>query len=50
MCGLLSAELKKKITVYAEVNAIEMIERLRKTCLSTHEIDILKLQDSTTTT
>jgi len=38
-------ELKKKITVYAEVKAITMIDHLRKTCLGTHEIDILALQD-----
>ena len=39
------AEIKKKGTVYAEVTAIEMIDHLRKTCLGTHEIDILDLQD-----
>lgn len=37
------AELKKKTTRYAEVKA--MIRHLRKTCLGTHEVDILELQD-----
>ena len=39
------AELKKKITIYAEVTAIEMLDHLRKTCLGAHEVDILDLQD-----
>ena len=39
------AELKKKITIYSEVTAIEMLDHLRKTCLGAHEIDILDLQD-----
>ena len=38
-------ELKKKMTKYAEVKAIEMITHLRKTALGTHEVDILELQD-----
>ena len=44
MCGLPS-KLKKKMTKYAEVKAIGMINHLRKTCLGTHEVDILELQD-----
>ena len=39
------AELKQKVTVYAEVTAYEMLEHLRKICVGTHEIDILDLQD-----
>ena len=39
------AELKKKITIYSEVTAIEMLDHLRKTCLGAHEVDILDLQD-----
>ena len=39
------AELKKKMTKYAEVKAIEMISHLRKTALGTHEVDILEFQD-----
>ena len=39
------AELKKKITIYAERTALELIEHLYKTCLDTHEIDVLDLQD-----
>ena len=39
------AELKKKVTIYAEVTAIEMLDHLRKTCLGAHEVDILDLQD-----
>ena len=39
------AELKKKVTKYADVKAIDMIRHLRKTALSTHEVDILELQD-----
>ena len=31
--------------VYAKVMAMEMIEHLRKPCLGTHEVDILKIQD-----
>ena len=40
------AELKKKITIYAEVTASEMLEHLRMTCLGAHEVDILDLQDN----
>ena len=39
------AELKKKYTIYAESTALELIEHLYKTCLGTHEIDVLDLQD-----
>ena len=39
------AELKKKVTKYVEVKAIDMIRHLRKTALGTHEVDILELQD-----
>ena len=39
------AELKKKYTIYAESTALELIEHLYKTCLGTHEIDVLELQD-----
>ena len=39
-------ELKKKITaIYAERTALELIEHLYKTCLGTHEINVLGLQD-----
>ena len=39
------ADLKKKMTKFAKVKAIEMIDHLRKTCLGTHEVDILELRD-----
>ena len=39
------AELKNKITIYAERTALELIEHLYNTCLGTHEIDVLDLQD-----
>ena len=39
------AELKKKMTKCVEVKAIEMIHHLHKTCLGTHKVDILELQD-----
>ena len=39
------AELKRTVTVYAEVTAFEMLEHLRVICVGTHEIDILDLQD-----
>ena len=38
------AELKRKITIYAESTAFELIEHY-KTSLGTHEIDVLDLQD-----
>ena len=39
------AELKKKYTIYAESTALELIEHLYKTCLGTHEIGVLEIQD-----
>ena len=39
------AELKKKMTKYAEVKAMEMISHLHKTALDTHEVDIFELKD-----
>ena len=39
------AELKKKVTKYAEVKAIDLIRHLPKTALVTHKVDILELQD-----
>ena len=42
--GVWLAELKRKITIYAESTAFELIEHY-KTSLGTHEIDVLDLQD-----
>ena len=39
------AELKKKVTKYAEVKPIDMIRHLCKTALGAHKVDILELQD-----
>ena len=39
------AKLKKKIIIYAQRTVLELIDHMYKTCLGTHEIDVLDLQD-----